>query len=51
MKRETELYNMVEAAVMDGKPESIERGMIRDFQELRKKREEEDETRNMIEAL
>ena len=48
-KRETELYNMVEAAVMDEKEEERERGLIRDLLgELRKRGEEEDEARNLI---
>ena len=52
VKRETELYKMVEAAVMDEKQEERERGMIRDLLwggGLRKRREENDETRNLIE--
>ena len=43
---------MVEIAVMDEKQEERERGMIRDLLgELRKRREEEDETRNLIEHM
>ena len=50
-KRETEFYEMVEAAVMDGKQEK-ERGMIRDLLgEIRKRREEEDEARNLNEEM
>ena len=42
-KRETELYKMVEVAVMNEKQEESERGMIRDLLgELRKRREEVD---------
>ena len=51
VKRETELYKMVEAAVMDGRQER-ERGMIRDLLgEIRKRREEEDEARNLNEEM
>ena len=51
-KREAELYKMVEIAVMDEKQEERERGMIRELLgELRKRREEEDETRNLIEHM
>ena len=51
--RETgELYKMVEAAVMDEKQEQKERGMIRDLlEQLQKRREEEDEARNLIEEM
>ena len=50
-KRETEFYEMVEAAVTDGKQER-ERGMIRDLLgEIRKRREEEDEARNLNEEM
>ena len=46
VKRETELYEMVEAAVMDEKQEQKETGMIRDLLgQLQKRREEEDEAR------
>ena len=52
MKGETELYKMVEAAVMDEKQKEGERGLIRDvLEELRKKREEEDEERTLIEEI
>ena len=45
-KREAEWYKMVEVAVMNEKKR--ERGMIRDLLgELRKRREEEDEARNL----
>ena len=48
-KRETELFKMVEVAVTDEKQEERERVMIRDLRvELRKRREEEDEARNLI---
>ena len=51
-KRETELCKMVEVAVMDEKQEERERGMIRDLLgEFRKRREEEDEARNLIEEM
>ena len=51
-KRATELYKMVEVAVMNEKQEERERGMIRDLLgELRKRREEEDEARNFIEEM
>ena len=51
MEKETELYKMVEAAVMDAKQER-ERGMIRDMLgEIRKRREEEDEARNLNEEM
>ena len=46
------MYNVVEAAVMDEEQEERERGMIRDLLgELRKRREEEDEARNLIEEM
>ena len=51
MKRELELYKMVEAAVMDGEQELKERGMIRDLLELQKRMEEEDEARGLIEEM
>ena len=52
MKRETELHTMVEAAVMDERQEQRERGMIRDLlEQLQKRREEEDEPRNLIEEM
>ena len=48
--RETEWYKMVEVAVINEKQEERERGMIRDpLGELRKRMEEEDEARNLIE--
>ena len=51
-KRETELFKMVEVAVTDEKQEERERDMIRDLLvELRKRREEEDEARNLIEEM
>ena len=51
VKREKELYNLVEAAVMDENKQQ-ERGMIRDLMEqLQKKREEEDETNGLIEEM
>ena len=52
MKRETELYKMVEAAVMDEKQEQKERGMIRELlEQLQKRREDEDEARGLIEEM
>ena len=49
-KRETAWYKMVEVAVINEKQEERERGMTRDLLgELRKRREEEDEARNLIE--
>ena len=52
VKRETELYKMVEAAVMDEKQEQKERGMIRELPEqLQKRREGEDEARGLIEEM
>ena len=49
MKRETELYKMVEAAVMDEKQEQKGRGMIRELlEQLQKRREEEDDARGQL---
>ena len=43
---------MVEVAVTDEKQEERERGMIRDFLvELRKRKDKEDEARNLIEEM
>ena len=51
-KRETGLFKVVEVAVTDEKQEERERVMIRDLRvELRKRREEEDEARNLIEEM
>ena len=51
-KRESELYKMVEAAVIDEKQEQKGRGMIRDLlEQLQKRREEEDEARGVIEVM
>ena len=43
---------MIEAAATDEKQEERERGMIRDqLVELRKRKEEEDEARNLIDEM
>ena len=49
-KRETEVSKMVVVAVMDETQEERERGMI-GLVELRKRREEVDEARNLIEEM
>ena len=52
VKRESELYKMVEAAVMDERQEQKERGMIMDLlEQLQKRREEEDEFGGLIEEM
>ena len=52
VKRETELYTMVEAAVMDEKPEQRERGMIRDLLgSFKREGKRKDEARNLIEEM
>ena len=46
MKKESELYKMVEAAAIDERKEQDERSMIRDLlEQLQKRREEEDEVK------
>ena len=51
-KRETEFVNMNEDEVTDEKQEGRERGMIRDsLMELREKKKNEDEARNLIEEM
>ena len=51
-KRKTELFTIVEVAVTDEKHNEKERCMIRDLLvELRKRMEEEDEARNLIEEM
>ena len=50
VKRDTELFKIVEFAVMDQQREQKERGMIRELlEQLQKRREEEDEARGLIE--
>ena len=52
MKSETELYKMVDAAVMDEKQEQKGRGKIRDLlEQLLMRREEEDEASGLIEEM
>ena len=52
VKRESELYKMVEAAAIDERQEQKERGMIRDLlEQLQKRREEEDEARVLTEEM
>ena len=52
VERETELYTMVEAEVMDEEQEQQEREMIRELlEQLQKRREEEDEARGLNEEM
>ena len=52
VKRETELYKVVEAAVMDEKQQQKGGGMIRELlEQLQKRGEEENEARGLIEEM
>ena len=52
VKRESELYKMVEAAAIDERQETKERIVVKDLlEQLQKRREEEDEATRLMEEM